>query len=335
MMRQITYVMAALFFIAALPVAGQVTYDELEFELDSITRAYKAKGKNYAYIRSKRGSSGVNKNNRADSVATLTINEIVLVYTEMDKNDRRERGEANRERWENLIKTYPEYFDYSPTLINMCQCNFSGDSVAFKKQQGFYVYFEGDEPAVSEPPVEEAKPVVVAATVVKAAPKAEPKREEKAAEPKKEESKKAAEEPRKKEEEPVAEKKKKVKEPEAEEAPVVKAEEPVVEKKKKEKKVKEKDPTDDITMDLPAEAKVSAPKKTGYSKPKRSKDPKACRPACYENGDEDLDAFFRDNITLTKKQKKESQELDLLSPSPVKFRRVNQKSDCYWDKSRF
>src|SRR4051812_48419760 len=121
MMRRITGVLAVILFMSALTLSAQVTYDELEFEMDSITRAYKAKGKNYAYIRSKRGGSGVNKNNRADSITSLTINEIVLVYTEMDKNDRAERTEANRERWENLLKTYPEYFDYSPTLISMCQ----------------------------------------------------------------------------------------------------------------------------------------------------------------------------------------------------------------------
>ena len=313
MMRQITYVIAALCFMAALKVSAQVTYEELEFEPDSITRAYKAKGKNYAYIRSKRGTNGVNKNNRADSATSLTINEIVLVFTEMDKHDRREREEANRERWENLLKTYPEYFDYSPTLINMCQCNFNGDSVAFKKQQGFYVYFEGDETAASEPPAEEAKVAVAAAAVAKPAAKSEPKREEKAAEPKEtkkaEESKKKEEEPvaekKKKEEEPVAEKKKKVKEPEVEETPAPKAD-PEAEKKKKEKKTKEKDPTDDITMDLPEETKTKAPKKAGFSKPKRAKDPKACRPACYENGDDDLNAFFKDNIALSKKQKKKA-----------------------------
>jgi hypothetical protein len=169
-MKRLTVILAAILFVTALPVVGQVTFDELEFEMDSVTRPYKSKGRNFAFIRSKRGSSGVNKNSRADSIATLTINEIVLVYTEINRGDRAEREEANRERWENLIRTYPEYFEYSPTLINMCQCNFSGDSVAFKKQQGFYVYFEGEEPAAETPVAEE--PVAVPS-------KAEPKTERK------------------------------------------------------------------------------------------------------------------------------------------------------------
>ena len=93
----------------------------------------------------KRGSGGVNENDKADSVATLAINEIVLVFTETDAGDKAIRTEANKERWENLAKTYPVYFDYSPVLTNLCQCNPNGDTVAFKKAQGFYVYFEGEE----------------------------------------------------------------------------------------------------------------------------------------------------------------------------------------------
>jgi hypothetical protein len=290
MMRSINTLVAILIFITGVPLSAQVTYDELEFEADSITRPYKAKNRNYAFIRSKRGSSGVNRNNRADSAVGLTITDIVLVFTELDAQTRATRHEANRDRWENLIRTYPEYFDYNPTLVNMCQCNFDGDSAAFKKLQGFYVFFEGDDGAAAEP---------VQETVTTAPVRKMPEdRKQEAVK-----TEKQNEEPDAREERST--RKEKVKEPAPE--PEVVAE-PKKEKKKKEKKSEEKDPTDDITMDVPAE-KPAARKKVTYTKPRKAKDPKACRPACYENGDQDLHDYFRDNITLTKKQRRKGKQL--------------------------
>src|SRR5262249_22675428 len=51
------------------------------------------------------------------------------------------------------------------------------------------------------------------------------------------------------------------------------------------------------------------PGAAGVAKPRRSKDTKACRPPCYESGDEDLNAFFKQNVVLTKKQKKKGKNL--------------------------
>ena len=299
MMRSTITLIAILFFITAMPLAAQVSYDELEFEADSIKKAYKPRGKNYAFIRSKRGSSGVNKNSRADSITSLTISDIVLVFTEEDAEERASREEANRDRWENLIRTYPEYFDYSPTLVNMCQCNFNGDSAAFKKMQGFYIYFEGDEPVTAEP----VQPAATEPARLENKKPAAKEPEETAKEPSRERQETSAEETvareergKRKSEETVA-------------APDMSGgESPKKEKRKKEKKSEEKDPTDDITMDVPV-TKPAPRKKATYSKPRRAKDPKACRPACYENGDLDLHDYFRDNITLSKKQKKKGKTL--------------------------
>ncbi len=278
--------LAIVLFLACLPLAAQTeSVDELEFESKSINNPYKPKNNNYAFIRSKRGKSGVNKNAKADSILTLPINEIVLVYTELNSADAAEREEANKERWENLLKTYPEYFENYPTYINVCQCNAQGDTVAFKKNQGFYIYFEGDEPVAAEPeptPVAEPEPQKEVAVN-----NSKPEKSQKAEKPSKAEKKKEVEET------PVAENK-----PDREER-----------KKEKPAKVKEskKDEADDNVFPEPVKEKPV--KRAGYSKPKRSKDPKACRPACYENGDEDLYAFFRDNITLSKKQKRKGKNL--------------------------
>jgi len=46
------------------------------------------------------------------------------------------------------------------------------------------------------------------------------------------------------------------------------------------------------------------PKRAGYKKPKVSKDKKACRPPCYGYGEEDLNNFFKDQIVLSKKQRR-------------------------------
>jgi hypothetical protein len=269
---------AAILFVFCLPLAGQTEFEELDFEAESIKTPYRPVGKNYAFIRSKRGKSGVNRNNTADSILSLTINKIVLVFTELNKGDADEREEANRERWENLMRTYPEYFDYnSPTYVNVCQCNSNGDTEMFKQVQGFYIYFEGDEP---EPEV---------AAPVKPEPVTVSKLEEK-------------------KEKPVVKEKEEtvvMDDPEPE-----KVAEPVKESKPVKESRKKKEKEEDDNMDVfPEPARAAVVKKTGYSKPRRAKDPKACRPACYENGDEDLNYFFKENIKLSKKQRRKSKQL--------------------------
>jgi hypothetical protein len=271
--------------IIYLPLAGQApAYDDLVFESDSITKAYKPLGKNFVFIRSKRGTGGVAKTSRADSILSLPITDIVLVFSELSTDAMAYREDANRERWENLLKTYPVFFQFETNYKNLCQCNTNGDTAAFKKAQGFYIYIKGKE---------EPKPA--AAKVEKAADKdvadaGKSKNSKSNDEPKEEKRKKV------KEEKPVKEEKVE------KEAKTEKKEKP----RKEEKVVKEeKVEKEEVTESAPA-PKV---KKAGFSKPKKAKDPKACRPPCYEGGDEDLHTFFKDNVKLSKKEKRHSDEL--------------------------
>ena len=292
-------------FTLCMPMAGQApAFDELEFEPDSLKSAYKPSGKNYVFIRSKRGTSGVNKTASGDAILNAEVNEIVLVFSELDASAIADREEANRERWENLLKTYPEYFQFSTTYKNVCQCNNRGDSAAFKHAQGFYIYVNGDVPKVEEPKVAATPPP---------APKAE-------------ESKPAAVaiKPIVKEQVAVADNTA-VK---TKEVPVVKetpAKEATPAKEMpKETAVTKETPKENKPVDVPVVAaptvkeepaatetevvKKAPEKKTGAAKPRRAKDPKACRPACYQGGDEDLNAYFKDNLKFTKKQKKQAKK---------------------------
>lgn len=276
------------FSIFCLQLSAQSpAFEDLIFEADSTTNTYKAKGKNFAFIRSKRGTGGVNKTSTGDSIVakSIPVTDIYLVFTEMNSADLALRDAANRERWENLIKTYPEFFNESPNLYNVCQCNPNGNLEEFKQFQGFYVYFTGkEEPVV----VEQPKPVA----------KKEEKKYDTEASEKSKKTEKIKEE--KKEEESKAEKPTK-------EEKAAKAEKP-----KKEKKEKGKEEVVKVETPAPVvepEVKEIKPKKEGYSKPKKAKDAKVCRPPCYEGGDEGLSAFLKDNIVLSKKQKRKSGDL--------------------------
>lgn len=299
------------------------TFEEIEFEMDSTASTYKPIGKNFALIKSKRGTSGLTKTSKADSILTFPINEIVLVYSELSPDAISEREQANRERWENLLKTYPDLFQFSTTYKNVCQCNLKGDSAAFKKMQGFYVYFTPEEPK---------KPVVA---VPAATPKTEPKavkEEEKKEDPKpsktekddskalakeKENEKKKEREREKELEKEAAATAKKEKENRKEKESEEKASK---KEKESEEKVSKKEKEDDtplvegpettLTISDADLTKSTVKKRTGYAKPKKAKDPKACRPACYGGGDEDLNTFFITNIPLTKKQKRHGKQLN-------------------------
>ncbi len=259
-----------LVFIICLPIASQnPTFDELVIEADSITSAYKVTGKDFAFIKSKRGSEGVTKTFKADSILALPITDIVLVFSELNTNSINNRLEANQERWENLIKTYPQFFQPATNLKEMCQCKIGGDTAIYKKGQGFYVYFEVEKPKVFEKKVEEKKVV---------------QKEEVAVE-------KSKDKKEKNKEEPVKEKKVK----EKKEKEVEKIEEKTTKNEKTETK---EEPVAEVVKEVPT-------KRAGYAKPKRSKDTKACRPACYEGGDEGLATFFKESLVLTKKQRKQ------------------------------
>lgn len=268
------------FFLVA---QDEPLYDEMLFESDSITKPYKAIGKNYIIIKSKRGTGGVNKTSSADSIKAMNITDIVLVFTENEPGDLASREVANRERWENLITTYPEFFKENPTLFNTCQCTTTGDAEALKKAQGFYIFIGGK----AEAP--EPKVVAKKEYPAKSAGSGEKKEKVKEEKPKKEEKvkeEKVAKEEKVKEEKPKKEKK--VKEEKAPKEEVVKVEEaPVVD-----------------------EPVVAKPKKEGYATPKKAKDTKVCRPPCYEGGDEGLNEFLKTALPLSKKQKRHSGDLE-------------------------
>jgi hypothetical protein len=262
------YLLCTLVFLTgSIQLQSQTEYDDLYPDNDSITSVYQPTAKNYIYLKSKKGSGGLERTPEADAILKMPVSEIVLVFTETSAGSIDQREDANRERWENLIKTYPEFFEHNATYVNLCQCNYNGDVEGFKKVQGFYIYYTPEKPA---------------AAVNKPTPAAKSKNEESVAEKPNVGSK--------------PEREKKVKETPVKEEPVAK------EKTAKNNRNKE----DDISMDIP---KAPPVKRKGYSKPKTAKDPKACRLPCYENGDDDLNAFFKDYITLSKKQKRQGKQL--------------------------
>jgi len=95
---------------------------------------------------------------------------------------------------------------------------------------------------------------------------------------------------------------------------VVKEEEKPKETEKKTKEKEKKDETakhsDEVKHSGSGDTKPAVVKAAPhFDKPMRAKDPKACRLPCYGGGDEDLMAFFKDNITLSKKQSRHGKDL--------------------------
>lgn len=265
----------ALFGCLDVVMAQEPSFYDLTFKMDSITSPYKTSNSNYAFVRSKRGTDGLSPTSSADSVKTFNISKIVLVYTESSPDDIANREEYNQERWENLIMTYPEFFQAKTIYQNMCQCSESAAGDEFKSAQGFYIYYVPKGNAAAPKKVEPVVEKTAAAPVKTEAPVSEP-------------VKKAVPV-----EEPVAKK---------QETPVTKTEEPVVKAEPIKEEVKE---PETISEESTANETVVKKKATpSGNKPKRSKNTKACRPACYGSGDDDLNAYFKDNITLSKKQKK-------------------------------
>lgn len=293
--------LSILLLMAFSSATAQTSYDELEFEMDSTTSAYRPSGKNFAILKSKRGSSGMNKTPMGDALVNSEVTEIVLVYTETESSDLAERESANRERWENLITTYPELFQFSTTYKNVCQCRIGGDAEALKGSQGFYIYVAGEVPKVDEPKAVAETPKPVAVETPKTVATESPKPAEK----------KAAETPAAPKSEPVP-----VKEVAKTDNTSVKPKDspPVVETKTEPSKAASTPPPvaepveEEPAPEAPKPVAKAPAKKAGgaLAKPRRAKDPKACRQPCYGFGDEDLVAFFKDNIKLSKKQKRKA-----------------------------
>ena len=284
----------ALFFTAFITSASaQISsYEEIEFENDSLRAAYKASTKKpFVYTKSKKSEGGMPRTAEADAIMSTPITDIVLVFSETSPEDLAEREEANRMRWENLLETYPEFFQYNSTVFkNVCQCNSAGDVEAFKAKQGFYIYYEGAAPAAVAEPVKTPEPVKTAPAPAKTEPVAVSTKEVKKAET------------------PAATE---TKAPEKKAEPAVtKAAEPEVQKQV------EPEPVEEVEKPEPAVAKPTrvakagaTAKRPGYEKPRRAKDNKACRQPCFGYGDEDLVAYFKNSIVLTKKQKKKGKNI--------------------------
>lgn len=293
-MKNFTYIFLALFLLTGFTLRAQApVFDDLVFEDDSITSSYRANGKHFVYAKSKKGTGGMEKISSLDSIRSFEVTDIVLVFSETTAASIANRADNNRERWENLLTTYPELFQFNTNYKNLCQCNIGGDAELFKKMNGFYVYYKG-----GPEPKKEAVAAVVEKKEEKKAeePKKEEKKEEKKAEVKKSEEKK--EEKVVKEETKKEEKKK---------------EEKVVKEETKEEKKEESKATvvpDEVLGEEPeaVPAKPTSRQKAKYTTPKRSKDKKACRPPCYENGDEDLINYFVNAIEITKKEKKKAKK---------------------------
>jgi hypothetical protein len=83
---------------------------------------------------------------------------------------------------------------------------------------------------------------------------------------------------------------------------VVKTEEP-------KKEVEATTPVNNANTEVVSDTKSKAPLPNG--KPRKAKDPKACRTACYGNGDNDLNDFLRENVAITKKMKRDDVDLKL------------------------
>ncbi len=299
-MKILKPLLVALLFTVCSPIFAQApAFDDLTTVDDEIAAAYHTAGKNFVYLRSKRGTSGMNKTSSGDSIKSFPIKEIVLVFTEVNESAFDEREDANRERWENLIKTYPEYFKTGTVYKNLCQCKIGGDSVAFKKVQGFYVYYSGAAKA-AETPVTKVEEKKVEEK------KAEEKVVEKKVDKKAEENLPAGKAGKVEEKvaENKAEEKKEVAKPVNTE---VKTKE--VEKKVEEKKAIEKTPVEETPEPAEETVKTAPVKKAPVGKARRTKDPKACRPACYDIGDDGLNNFFKTNLTFTKKERKHIKKL--------------------------
>ena len=316
---------SALIVTSNLLFGQEPSYYDLTFSVDSTSTPYKAPSENFVFIRSKRGTEPIKPTSAGDSIKSFVIKKIVLVFSEASSSEIENREAYNQERWENLLPTYPEFFQAKTKYQNICQCNAEALSPNFKAVQGFYIYYtpkgvaeikkevevvKTETPNPAEPKKEivkeEPKKVAEVAKKEVEAVKAEtPKQTEAKKETVKEESKKVVEVAKKEEPKKVKEVETKIEEKKPIE--VVKKEEPKEEPKKEVEvitQVSNNNNTEEVS-----DAKGVAAKPLG--KPRRTKDPKACGTACYGNGESDLNAFFKDKIVLTKKMKKDEVDLKL------------------------
>jgi len=311
-------------FVIALVISSNLVFGqepsfyELTFGTDSTTTPYKANNDNYVFIRSKRGTEPIKATLSGDSIKSFVIQKIVLVFSESSTSEIENREAYNQERWENLMPTYPEFFQPTTTYKNICQCSQDASSPSYKEVQGFYIFYTPKAGSVTKKEVE----VVKAETPIPNEPKKETLKEEpkKGAEvAKKEEPKKVVEVAKVETPESIEPKKETVKAGTKKEEPKkVKEVEAKVEEVKPVEVVKKEEPKKEVevitspTNTNTEEVSDSKNKATlSLSKPRKAKDPKACRTACYGTGEDDLNAFFKDKVAVTKKMKKDDVDLKL------------------------
>ena len=154
-------ILLLLMTLCALSLAAQPqSAEELKFKESSVNDPYQPAGE-HAFVRSKLGYEGVNPTDEANAAVGRPVKEIALVFTEMETDG--ERKTKNIERWDNLLFTYPEFFQKTTIYKNICQCNPQGDESAFKAVQGFYIYFADEKTSVPKAavtaPAEEKKEI--------------------------------------------------------------------------------------------------------------------------------------------------------------------------------
>ena len=316
-MKSIKAIFVIALIISSNLVFGQEpSFYELTFGIDSTTTPYKANNDNFVFIRSKRGSEPVKATSAGDSIKSFVIQKIVLVFSESSTSELENRDAYNQERWENLMPTYPEFFQATTTYKNICQCSQDAAGQDYKAVQGFYIYYTpkaGSEPKkeVEVAKVETPKPAEPKKEVVKEEPKKEVESIKKV-EPKKAKEVEAKVEVAKVEEVKPVEVVKKEEPKKAKEVEAKVEEVKPVEVVKKEEPKKEVEAITPPTSTNTEEVNDSKNKATGPpAKPRKAKDPKACRTACYGTGESDLNAFFKDKVALTKKMKKDEVDLKL------------------------
>ena len=169
-----------IFFAFSAQLLGQTpVYDDLTFDEEELTAAFKASSKQHITLKSKKGTGGMPKVPEADALKTAEITEIILVFTETTEDAAGTREENNRERWENLLSTYPEFFQFSTSYKNECQCVMGGDVEALKPSQGFYIYYKTAEQKAAEKAAAKAKEDAEFLAEAAAAKKAEKKEDKK------------------------------------------------------------------------------------------------------------------------------------------------------------
>jgi hypothetical protein len=270
---------AILFLVLIIFSPSQVSsFDDLVIEEDSITTPYKPSGSSYVYFKSKKKAGGMEKIPELESLIqkNMEITDIVLVFTEDSPADIANRENDNRNRWENLISAHPELFQYNTNYKSICQKAGASNTDAMKEVQGFYVYYAKPAPPPPPPQKEMTK------GDIKKGKEPEQSTFEASSSKKDKKSKKE-------ESEPKEEKKKSKKEKSTEDVAVKVTEKP--------------EPAPEPEPQRPVK------RTPAFTTPKKAKDPKACRPPCYPDGDEGLVAFFKNQLALSKKERKKFKDL--------------------------